>query len=158
MGTKDELTEFAQLSERIADQKATETERLRWRELRKKLAPSPTPPPAKGEPAREHPRATKKLRFAYTAEKAMPIGFTDEVSAGGMRLTVHQHVEVGALFLLRLHLAGATDGEPLTVTAKVAWTRREGNHFAVGLEFVGLRPEEKERLEAYALSSRDPIS
>jgi hypothetical protein len=153
--TPDEMAEFEILSSRIADRKATEAEHVRWRELRTRLARPPAPAPSRGPPPRAHPRVTKKLRFSYTAEKAMPVGFTDEVSAGGMRMTLHHHVDDGALFLLRLQLAGPTDPDPLSVTAKVVWTRRDGNHFQVGLEFVGLRPDEKERLEAYALSVKD---
>lgn len=166
-GTPEDLEEFATLSARIADKKASDAERARWRELRVKLAPATPPAPRPGHSAtedllplspaargRQHPRITKKLRFAYTAEKAMPIGFSDEVSAGGLRLTLHHHVDVGALFVLRLQLGGP-DAEPLGVTGRVAWVKRDGNHFAVGLEFVGLRPDERERIEAWAASARE---
>jgi hypothetical protein len=161
-GTPHELAEFTQLSSRIADRKATDAERARWRELRLKLTTaSPTAAEAtnpgvvlKGQPRKEV-RVSKKLRFAYTAEKAMPIGFSDEVSAGGLRLTLHHHVDVGAMFLLRLQLAGPNDPDPLTAAAKVAWVKREGNHFQVGLEFVGLKPDESERIAAWMHANRD---
>jgi len=154
VGESDEA-EFARLSARIADKQATDAERARWRELRTQLAPPPSPPPLKqGAKPREHARATKKLRFAYTAEKAMPIGFSDEISPGGLRLTLHHHVDVGASFLFRLQLLGPQDPEPLTVIGRVAWVKREGNHFQVGIEFTGLRPDEKERIEAWVLSDK----
>jgi hypothetical protein len=85
----------------------------------------------------------------------MPIGFSDEVSAGGLRMTLHHHVEVGALFVFRLQLGGPADPEPLNVTGKVAWVKRDNNHFAVGIEFLGLSAADKERLDAYSLAPRD---
>lgn len=155
MGDEDPEFEFALLSSRIASKEATDAERARWRELRSKLAPPPSPPPLKaGAKVREHARATKKLRFSYTAEKAMPVTFTDEISPGGLRMTLHHHVDVGALFILRLQLAGPNDPQPLTVTGRAAWVKRDGNHFAVGIEFVNLGPQDKERIEAWSLADK----
>jgi hypothetical protein len=147
--------EFARLSARIANKQATDAERSRWRELRASLVPpAPAAPVREGFKPREHPRATKKLRFSYTAEMAMPVSFTDEISAGGLRMTVHQHVEVGAKFVFRLQLAGLQDPEPLTVIGRAAWVKRDGNHFSVGIEFVNIRPDEKERIEAWSHSDK----
>ena len=68
VGEEDPEFEFALLSSRIASKEATDAERARWRELRAKLAPPPSPPPLKaGAKVREHARAIKKLRFSYTA-------------------------------------------------------------------------------------------
>jgi hypothetical protein len=153
VGETDEA-EFARLSTQIANKRATDPERERWRELRAKLAPPPAPAPLRaGAKPREHARATKKLRFCYTAEKAMPVSFTDEISAGGLRMTLHHHVDVGSLFILRLQLGG-TEQDPLTVTGRAAWVKRDGNHFAVGIEFVNVRPEDKERIEAWVVGAK----
>ena len=100
-------------------------------------------------------RALKKLRVGYAPVKELGVSFSEEVGAGGLRLQSKQHVDVGAQFVLQLELAGASDPDPLTVAARAAWVRRDGNHFQVGLEFIGLRPDERERIDAYALSAKD---
>ena len=80
----------------------------------------------------------------------MHVTFTDEFGAGGLRLTLMQPAEIGALFAVRLDLSGPTDPDPPHVFTKVVWCKREGNHYAAGLEFVRLRPEDHERIEAWS--------
>lgn len=156
----EELAEFAALSAKVAEKTATPVERERWRVLRGMLAGPPPPPPASvrpPSPARAHARApvaaTRKLRVAYASMKELHVSFAEEVSAGGLRVTVHDHLEVGTELVLRLALAGPSDPEPLTTVARVAWCRREGGHFQCGLELFALRPEERERLDAYGHQS-----
>jgi hypothetical protein len=149
-GTPEEVAEFAALSAKVSDKQATEEERVRWRELRTRLA-GPPPPPShlKPAPQRAHARVTRKLKLAYVPVKTMTVTFSDEVGGGGLRFIVHDHVDVGTTLVMRLELAGA-DAEPLATLARVAWVKREGNHYQVGVEFVGLKPEDRERVEAYA--------
>ena len=45
---------------------------------------------------------------------------------------------------------GGVDAEPLTTVARVAWAKRDGENFQIGVELVGLNAEERERIEAYA--------
>jgi hypothetical protein len=143
-GTPDELAEFAALSGRVADKRATDEERARWRALRAKLvAPSPTPP---GGQPREHSRGTRKARFHYAVAAEMAVSFAEELGGGGMRMKMNRHVDEGSVVVVRLELG---PGEPLTVVARVAWSRRTGGHFSVGLEFLSLRHDERERIEAY---------
>jgi hypothetical protein len=161
-GTAEELAEFAALSAKVSDKHATEAERARWRELREKLAgPKPPPRPRPGAappPPRKHARAIKKLRLSFAHVKEMTRAFSEEVGAGGLRLVMSQHVEIGTKLVVRLELKGAGDPDPLIVAAKVVWTNREGNHYQVGLEFEGLRTDERERIEAYAHSTRDVVA
>ena len=70
-------------------------------------------------------------------------------------MTVYSLVEVGARFVFRLQLAGQQDADPLTVIGRAAWVKREGNHYQVGVEFVGLRAEDKERIEAWVHTAGD---
>jgi hypothetical protein len=152
-GTPEALAEFRQLSGLVAEKKATPEQVARWRVLRKELAGplKPVPPPIPNrKDSRKDVRSSRKLRIGYAAVKGLQITFTEEIGAGGIRLTLHTPAEVGALFALRLELAGSGDPDPPFVQAKVVWCRREANHFAVGLEFVGLRPEDRERIEAWA--------
>ena len=142
--------------EEVSDKKASDDERARWRELRTRLAGPPPPPSgAPASAARKHVRVLKKLRVSYAPVQSLSVAFSEEVGAGGLRLQLKQHVDVGTQFVLRLELAGAGDPDPLTVTARVAWVRRDGNHFQVGLELIGLRADERERIDAYALSAKD---
>jgi len=161
-GTPQEQAEFTALSAKVSAKTASDVEKTRWRELRTRLAgPPPPPPPSLNgrnppAPQRQHERSARKLRVGYVELRALPVTFTDEVSAGGLRIKVHHHVDPGALFALRLDLAGAQDPEPLNVVARVAWCKHEGGHYLAGLEFINLRSDERERLDAYAHSGDKP--
>jgi hypothetical protein len=45
---------------------------------------------------------------------------------------------------------------PLTLSARVAWCRRDGGHYLAGLELIGLRDDERERIEAWAAVPATP--
>jgi hypothetical protein len=156
VGRDEELAEFRTLSARVAAGDAGEAEVQRWRELRNQLA-GPPPPPARTPPAkpRAHARVARKIRILYQPVKAMSVTFTEEVSAGGLRLNVNEMLEVGAALLVRIELSGPGDPEAVTSLARVAWCKREGGHFVAGVELVGLQPHERERLEANAHASRE---
>ena len=44
------------------------------------------------------------------------------------------------------------------VAAQVAWCKRDGGHYLAGVEFVQLRDEDKERIEAWAISAPPPTT
>jgi hypothetical protein len=151
--------EFQILSQLVAEKKASPEELTRWRALRKTLSRAPVkPPPIPNNKidSRKDVRTSRKLRVGYSAAREMPVTFTDEVGAGGLRLTLQQPADVGALFAVRLELAGPGDPEAPLVLAKVVWCKRDGNRFAIGLEFVGLKPEDRERIEAWAHAGQAP--
>jgi hypothetical protein len=154
VGTAEELAEFHALSVKVSAKTADEAERARWRELRSRLAmPQPVPPPP--QIARQHARAQKKLKVGLAPLTVLHATFTEEVSAGGIKVRVQGHVDTGALMLVRLEL-GAPG--PLTLTARVAWCKRESGHYFAGLEFVDLRDDERERIEAWAALASAPPS
>jgi len=62
-------------------------------------------------------------------------------------------LDTGALMVVRLELGGPG---PLTLTGRVAWCKRDGGHYLAGLEFVGLRDDERERIEAWAALAATP--
>jgi len=137
----------------VSARTATDDERARWRELRAKLAPPAVPPPRPSGPQRrEHARATRKLKVGYAPVSALQATFTEELSAGGLKLRVPARLEPGTAMVLRLELG---DPGPLTLAARVAWCQRDGGHFLVGVELIGLRDDERERLEAWAVSGAD---
>jgi hypothetical protein len=150
-GTDEELAEFAALSAKVADKQASDAERARWRELRAKLAPPLRPPP--GRKQRAHARMQHKLRVTYAPISEMTVTFTDEIGGGGLRLRSQRHYDVGAELALRLDLGGA-GAPPVVALGRVAWSRREGGHFTLGIELPSLKPEDRERLEAFAHAAR----
>jgi hypothetical protein len=104
--------------------------------------------------ARQHPRAsTRKLKVAIAPVSTLHATFTEEVSPGGLKLKLPMNVEPGAAMVVRLDVG--LPG-PLLVNARVAWCRRDGGHYLVGLSFVGLRDDERERIEAWTTSNTVP--
>ncbi|MDB4965853.1 MAG: hypothetical protein JWN44_1542 [Myxococcales bacterium] len=148
------MAEFQALSAKVSAKTATQAELTRWRELRKHLAAPPATPPPPGLP-RQHVRAQKKLKVEYAPVAALHATFTEEVSAGGIKLRVQGHLEPGTLLVVRLQLG---EPGPLVVTARVAWCKRDAGHYFAGLELVGLRDDERERIEAWTVSASLPAA
>ena len=147
------MAEFQALSLKVSDKTATEPERGRWRELRMRLA-RPQPPPPPPQVARLHARTQKKLKVEYAPLTSMHATFTEEISPGGIKVRVPGLVEIGTPMVVRLELG---EPGPLTLSARVAWCKRDGGHYFAGLELVGLRDDERERIEAWtALASPPP--
>ncbi|MCU1276578.1 MAG: hypothetical protein JWM53_124 [bacterium] len=148
------MAEFQALSLKVSAKTADEAERARWRELRTRLA-KPTPPLPSPQIARQHARAPKKLKVEFAPVTSLHATFTEEVSAGGLKLRVQGHVEAGTMMIVRLELG---EPGPLTLSARVAWCKRDGGHYLAGLEFVDLRADERERIEAWAALTSAPPS
>jgi hypothetical protein len=145
----DEMAEFQALSVKVSAKTASEPERTRWRELRARLAPPP-PLPKPPHLQRQHQRAQKKLKVEFAPVTALQSTFTEEISPGGMKLRVPAHLEPGTAMVVRLQLG---EPGPMTLPARVAWCKRDGGHYIAGVEFVSLREDEKERIEAWAVSA-----
>jgi hypothetical protein len=155
----DELTEFQALSRKVSDKTADDAERARWRELRDQLRAAAMPL-ANAHDSRPHAhdsqphaqRRTRKLKVEYAAVEELHATFTEQLSASGLELRLSAHVKPDTTMLVRLEL-GAPG--PIVVTARVAWCRRDGGHFVAGLELVGVRDDERERIEAWLVSASD---
>ena len=154
VGTFDELTEFQALSIKVSDKTASDGERARWRELREHLRAAALPAPSATPTAA---RKTPKLKVGYAAVQELHATFTERLSTTGLELRLPAHVNPDTIMLVRLELG---EPGPLVVTARVAWCRRDGGHFVAGLELLGMRDDERERIEAWLFSasdrSRDP--
>ncbi len=147
------MAEFQALSLKVSERTANAAEKTRWRELRTRLARS-VPPPLPPQLPRQHERAQKKLKVELAPVSSLHATFTEEVSAGGIKLRVPGHLESGTMMVVRLELG---EPGPLTLSARVAWCKRDGGHYLAGLELVGLRDDERERIEAWtALTSAPP--
>ena len=152
MGTPEELAEFQALSLKVSAKTANDAERTRWRELRTRLA-KPQPPPPPPLVARQHARAQRKLKVELAPVSSLHATFTEEISPGGLKLRVPDFIDTGTVMIVRLELGGAG---PLTLSARVAWCKRDGGHYLAGLEFDGLRDDERERIEAWAALAATP--
>ncbi|MCA1664548.1 MAG: PilZ domain-containing protein [Myxococcales bacterium] len=153
MASPDDMAEFRALSVKVSAKTASERERARWRELRTILS-KPRPAPQPPQIARQHARAQKKLKVEFAPLASLHATFTEEISPGGIKVRVHGHVDTGAMMIVRLELG---EPGPLTLSARVVWCKRDGGHYFAGLEFVGLRDDERERIEAWtALASARP--
>ena len=152
MERHDALTEFQALSLKVSDKTADDAERARWRTLRDELRAAAMPPANASDSQPHASRRTRKLKVGYAAIDELHATFTEQLSSTGLELRVPAHVKPETLMLLRLEL-GAPG--PLMVTARVAWCRRDGGHFVAGLELVGVRDDERERIEAWLVSASD---
>jgi hypothetical protein len=149
----EELAEFHSLSRKVSAKTASDRERLRWRELRARLSTPPPPPPPPAT-ARQHARAVRKLKVEFAPVSSLHSTFTEEISAGGLKLRVPTNLEPGTPMVLRLELG---EPGPLIVTARVAWCKRDGGHYLAGFEFVRLREDERDRIEAWTVTA-GPVS
>lgn len=144
------MAEFTALSSKIAGGSADEHQKGRWRELRVRLtgrAATDGAPPLTRK-TRKDPRATAKLKVGYTPVSELSVTFADNISAGGLQLTVQRHIGVGELVLLHLDL----DVSPVILLSRVVWSNREGGHFRVGVEFLALGAREREQIDAFVAS------
>lgn len=91
------------------------------------------------------------VRFARTTDAARALNaFSTNFSAGGLCLRARDAYQLGEALKLDVTIEGFT----YALDGVVAWVRGD----AVGVRFVNLRPEVRERLEAVArsLARRQP--
>jgi len=83
------------------------------------------------------------VRFSRTTDAARALNaFSSNFSAGGLCLRAHQAYELGEALKLDVTIEGFT----YSLDGVVAWMRGD----AVGVRFVNVRPEVRERLESVA--------
>lgn len=108
-------------------------------------------------------RNYKRLRFdvkvevTYYEDKNKEIVSklrTENVSAGGVRLTVPNKFEKGALLFVKLSMPYT--GEEISTFAQVTWVRpRNEGGFVIGLTFTGLSDKETEKIDQFIESEMD---
>jgi hypothetical protein len=72
-----------------------------------------------GPDAREHPRATARIRVEYHFGTTTGAGHTADISEGGMFLACHEAPQQGARVYLRIYLPGSQAGDPLKIIGVV---------------------------------------
>jgi len=77
-----------------------------------------------GPDAREHPRASARIKVEYNFGSTTGVGHTTDISEGGLFLCCRRIAQPGTRVYLRLHLPGSMTGEPLKVIGVVVRSRQ----------------------------------
>jgi uncharacterized protein (TIGR02266 family) len=72
-----------------------------------------------GTEARQHPRARTRVKVEYHFGASTGVGYTNDVSEGGMFLACRETAARGTRVYLRMHLPSAAAGEPLKIIGLV---------------------------------------
>jgi uncharacterized protein (TIGR02266 family) len=84
-------------------------------------------------------------------------GFTKNLSKGGAFILTPDPMDLGDEFFMKLHMPDG--GEPIEVTCKVVWTNKYGKETqelrrGMGIKFLGIQPEVRNRIEEYIKSRK----
>lgn len=103
---------------------------------------------------RRHPRAPNKLLVRVDLGDRLEEGLTADLSLGGMRLRLQRDVGVASGELLSLQLqvpcedlAEYRTREPLRITGRVKWQKKEEGGCVYGIEFEGVGLKETAELQ-----------
>ncbi len=87
--------------------------------------------------------------------------FTKNIGKGGICLITYEPVEESDI--LELKIALPNEREPLSVIGKVCWVKQfnigndsGGERFDVGIEFIKISDEDKQKIDGYVFS-HDPL-
>ena len=96
-----------------------------------------------------------RIKFPFTIH-LYPTGkppisaYTEDISAGGIKVTVHQELKVSSLVNLEVYVKL----RPIVCKGKVIWINKRESEFLegeiffdIGMEFQGLNPVEKEAID-----------
>lgn len=82
--------------------------------------------------------------------------YSKDISGGGIRLMTPERLVCDSILELKFFLPGSR--EPIFVTGRVVWTEKfeEGalgpaEAYDAGIEFISIRPEDKEKIRQYVL-------
>lgn len=80
--------------------------------------------------------------------------FTENISATGICIFTNEEIEVNSLLFIRIYLLDGSN--PIETKGRVAWSRpsvfvttKEKKHFDIGIAFVEITDEDRERLFYY---------
>lgn len=104
-----------------------------------------------GDERRAHQRLPLKASVTWNSETNFYTGFTDDISEGGIFVATYSVASRGAQIMLEFTLPD--DKERICVLAEVRWLREYNPASDVnpgmGLEFVNLSDEDKQRIQAF---------
>jgi uncharacterized protein (TIGR02266 family) len=105
-------------------------------------------------------RIDLELSITFESESNFFVGFSTNISEGGLFIATHDYKTVGST--LKVRFAIPDDGDPVDVTCAVRWVR-EYNSMApsmipgMGVEFVDLSPWDLERVQDFCDGLREPM-
>jgi len=130
--------------------------------FRPPVAPTRTPtsehPPFASPATREHQRVELKSEVSFESETNFYVGWSGDVSAGGIFIATHDLLEKGTQIRLQFKLPG---GRRVTALGEVMWLR-EYNHLVpdqtpgMGIRFHGLEQSDSRAVNEF-ITRRDPI-
>jgi Tfp pilus assembly protein PilZ len=108
----------------------------------------PTTPDEDGPPVRRYERKAVAAKVTGKEEAGLGHLFFDsqDISLGGAFLKADLLLEVGEELALELRLP---DGKTFDTRARVAWVRRVEGAGGMGIEFLDLEQDARERLASY---------
>ncbi|MDD4954638.1 MAG: PilZ domain-containing protein [Candidatus Omnitrophica bacterium] len=101
---------------------------------------------------RKHPRINKSMiiRFRLLGSHLGMSSRCEDISEGGMRLSILQRLDLGMSLTLDFKLEETA--EPITAKAKVVWQNDRDNAyypFVVGLKFFKISPADSKKIHDY---------
>jgi uncharacterized protein (TIGR02266 family) len=108
---------------------------------------------------RESARRPVRVGVTLTSDSNLYVGFTDNISEGGLFVATHELLEIGEQVRLEFELPGSD--ETIEVDGDVRWHRRvsdveDGIYPGYGVQFIDLADSDKQRLQKF-LKQRDPM-
>jgi uncharacterized protein (TIGR02266 family) len=122
------------------------------------IAPRPSVPPESGRSQRESTRRRIELEVSFLSESNFYIGFTENLSEGGVFVATYLVRPLGSLVELSLRLLGRD--EPLSLRGEVRWLRvyspTSDAGPGMGIRFHSISEADRADIAAF-LARRAPI-
>lgn len=108
---------------------------------------------------RESARRPVRVGVTLTSDSNLYVGFTDNISEGGLFVATQELLDIGEQVRLEFELPGSD--ETIEVDGEVRWHRRvsdikDGIYPGYGVQFIDLADSDKQRLQKF-LKQRDPM-
>lgn len=146
-----ELDGVLQLRDRV-NKRATQI--ARERQAQAESLPPETNAPS-GRKQQRHPRAPLAVEINMDSESNFFVGFSENISEGGLFIATHHTRKVGDTFPVAFKLPGRP--LPIHCMVEVAWNREEvqvtdprQGVAGMGVRFVGLPPEVKQAIQSFS--------
>lgn len=129
------------------------------------LKSDPPPPPPVATPVapaasfaemRREPRHLVELEVTVTADATTYLGFTENLSSGGVFVATYAQKRIGSKVTIGITLP---DGEAIEVPGVIRWMRQPSGGEGwpgIGVQFEAVPPQHEERLRKF-LSRREPL-
>lgn len=108
---------------------------------------------------RDSTRRSVRVGVTLTSDSNLYVGFTDNISEGGLFVATHEMLEIGEQVRLNFELPGSDDR--IEVDGEVRWHREvsdteQGMYPGYGVQFTDLCDGDKAKLQRF-LEQREPM-